>query len=423
MSGVEAARVLIVEDDPALATALAVTVRKAGGIPRMVHSCSRAAAAMDTDTVDIIVLDLGLPDANGLDLLRRLAREKQECPPVLVISAHGDIGNRIEARRLGVVDFFDKPLNLNIFQRTLAELVEERSRGRPGVTGAAGEGFPSYIGAADSMRPVFQGIAQACASRTPVLIEGETGTGKSLTAKLIVRHGSPGNGGPEELVEEITRLDRSAQEKLVDHLETDAGAGRCLVATSTVSVWPLVRSGEFLPALYYRLQPGLIALPPLRDRLADLPALCAWFLGQTRPGVAMKLAPDAVRFLESHDWPGNLRELRNVLVLACQSVGAGVVITAHDLPSMIGPHEGTPPSDQATLAGVARYWLDERLAARPGASYRELIDSWETALLGELLRHHGGKPSRLAAVRQLNRSTLRRRLRDLGLGGKSAAKS
>jgi len=239
-----------------------------------------------------------------------------------------------------------------------------------------------------------------------------TGTDAETTRQVLTAD-LPGS----LLLEEISGLSGDLQEALASRIDTAEAKSR-IIATSSVPLWPLVRDGAFSAALYYRLQPGRIVLPALRDRLTDLPALASWFLGELRLGVAFRLKPSALRALEHHSWPGNVRELRNALAWACLSTGAKLGIDVEDLPPEIrgeaSPLPGTDPAvDQ--MAEFLRRWLDERLREQPDLAYDDLLDDLERALLRDLLRRHQHKPSRLATERGLNRSTLRKRLQELGI--------
>jgi two-component system nitrogen regulation response regulator GlnG len=216
------------------------------------------------------------------------------------------------------------------------------------------------------------------------------------------------------LIEEIARLDAGILERLAAWLE-ERGNGPRFLATSTRALWPMVHAGTFPASLYYRLQPGRIALPALRDRVRDLPALAAWFLGEIRPGVNYRLKPAALRILEDHPWPGNLRELRNALESACHSSGARLGIDAGDLPTEIQGRAAPTDESSDPLSVPMHRWIDDRLREAPGLDYQSLLDELEGILLRDLLRRHQNKPSRLAAERDLNRSTLRKRLRELGI--------
>lgn len=432
-------RVLIVEDEPALAAALAVVVRRGGAEPVLAHSCARALTVLEGGKIDLILLDLGLPDANGFEVLRRMPNQGGPRPETIVLTAHGELENAIEARRLGVREFFDKPLDLASFQNALAKALEIATARAVMPPEPVPPSPGTYIGASEPMRQVFQHIAHACADHSPVLIEGETGTGKTLTARLIHSHragaegclealsaaardfeersGSafvPGGAHRGVLIEEIAGLSSGAQVRLADWL--DETASTRLLATTSVPLWPLVEEGAFLPRLFYRLQPGRLVLPPLRQRRGDVPSLAAWFLGQIRPGVSLQISPPAMDLLEAYDWPGNLRELRNALTIACQTMGARLGIEPGDLPlDLRGGRRSLQVKEDDSLEGFLRRWLDARLQATPEISYRELSDAIESVILKNLLRRHHGKQSRLAAARGLNRSTLRRRLQDLGI--------
>jgi DNA-binding NtrC family response regulator len=397
MTGGTGGDVLVVEDDPAFASALAVAVRRAGGTPRIVHSCARAQAALGLWPIRIVVLDLGLPDAPGFELLRRVALAGADCPPVIVITAHGALGNEIEARRLGVVEFFDKPLHLPTFQGTLAALLEDPpgipevpdiSRDDPG-TGSV---------------PERSWLAAVCAERFPVLLEGETGAGKTRLAGWLARR-----GGHAKVVEEIGGLPLAEQERLAERCEGEGAAW--VLATTSVSLASRVRSGEFSRRLWFRLQRGWLRLPPLRERRDELAERGAAILRELRPGITFRMAPGALAALAAHDWPGNFRELENVLEGCCRRLGARRTIEAADVPRLGAEEEARAVVEPAD---AARRWLDERLREHPEADYETLLGAWERGLLLELLQRHGGKPSRLAAARNLNRATLRRRLRELG---------
>ena len=177
-------KVLIVEDNRALGTALAAAVSQCGARTELVATASQARQQLESARrpFDAMVLDIGLPDQHGLAFLESLPEDCR--PPTLVITAHGELENTIQARKLGVLEFFPKPLDFVAFKAALGNLP------RLGDSNESEERKTSaFIGAASAMRIVFQQIAHACASHVPVLLTGETGTGKSLAARLIQRDG------------------------------------------------------------------------------------------------------------------------------------------------------------------------------------------------------------------------------------------
>ena len=171
-------KILIVEDNRALGAALAAASSQTGASTELVATASLARKELESaqEPFTAMVLDIGLPNQNGLELLESLPESCR--PPTIVITAHGELDNTIHARKLGVLAFFPKPLDFGAFKEALGNLPVP-------IKDEVGEDTPhsTFIGAAPAMRPVFQQIAQACASDVPVLISGETGTGKSWPHK------------------------------------------------------------------------------------------------------------------------------------------------------------------------------------------------------------------------------------------------
>jgi DNA-binding NtrC family response regulator len=421
--------VLIVEDEHALALALAATVRRAGASSDLAPTATRAGKMLESKAHDLMILDIGLPDRNGLDFLKSLSPAVR--PPTLVITAHGEIDNTIAARKLGVAEFLTKPLDFDAFQQVLARLLRppRPARDREESTDAA-----AFIGAAAAMRPVFQQIAHCCASDDPVLVRGETGSGKSHAARVIRENGPGGDGpavtlvaGPATtaadidralreaergvlLIEEPALLGGEAQAELVRWIETgrERGLPR-LIATTREDLRARVAADGFRSDLFYRLQILEVRLPPLRERVDDLPALVSYFLGRLEPGRAVTMGDAALARLAAHDWPGNLRELSNALSFALTvSAGAPVIEEVHLPAHLTSSRGGTAPHP---LVGALDAWLEERFKAGTPPNYRELSEALEARLISRLLRRYDGKLARLASALGANRTTLRRKLR------------
>jgi two-component system nitrogen regulation response regulator GlnG len=428
-------RVLIVEDEHALALALAATVRRSGAPSDLAASAARAGKLLQQHTYDLLILDIGLPDQNGLAFLESLAPDAR--PSTLVITAHGEIGNTISARKLGVAEFLTKPLDFDALQQVLARLLPAK---RPrGATHQAPD-TAAFIGAAPTMRPVFQQIAHCCASADPVLVRGETGSGKTHAAQVIRKHG-PGHAGPVEplfaspsvgpeildqslersrggvlIIEELGQLGDEAQAELVRQLESGRPLPR-LIATSSEDLRHRVAHHTLRSDLFYRLQVLEVRLPPLRDRLADLPALVSYFLGRLEPDRTIEISDSVISRLALHDWPGNLRELRNALAYALTVSPNTHRIDEVQLPDHIarGPRASSDMGNELVQALDA--WLDRRFdRAQPGTpAYRDLAETLEGQLIRRLLQRYEGKMARLSAALGANRTTLRQRLRKADL--------
>ena len=426
--------VIIVEDQHALAVALAAAVRQAGGTSELAPTAAQARVLLASgECFHAMILDIGLPDANGLEFLGTLAEEQR--PPTIVVTAHGEIQNTIEARKLGVIDFLTKPLDFNAFQKSLRRVLQTRSPSEK-PTVREPEEF-AFIGAAATMRPVFRQIAHSCASDDPVLVRGETGTGKSHVARLIqsnrTRRGPAGSlvvgpattideleGALDEtaggvlVIEDVGHLALEVQSALVRRIERGNGSEfPRLIATSGDDLHALVSEQNFRSDLFYRLQVLEVRLPPLRERMEDLPALMSFFVGQLMPDRVLDVTDAALRRLAAHDWPGNLLELRNLAAYASTVNAGSPVIDESDLPPYLGagpsPVRGGPPVE---LVQALDSWLDERLEAEELPVYRDLADSLEAELIRQLLKRYDGKLARLASALKANRTTLRKRLNE-----------
>ncbi|MDH4410949.1 MAG: sigma 54-interacting transcriptional regulator [Verrucomicrobiales bacterium] len=429
-------RVLIVEDERALAIAFAAAVRQSGAASELAPTAAQARRLLrESPPFDALILDIGLPDENGLAFLASLT--EAERLPTLVVTAHGEIGNTIAARKLGVREFFTKPLDFATFTGALATILRPAAR----RAAPAPESDSAFLGAAPAMRPVFRQIAHACASDEPVLLRGETGSGKTRVARLIreysrekdapfVLHAAGAAPLAEALtnaqdgvlvVEDLTSLPADEQALLVRGIEADDAAFPRLLATVSSDLATAVTGGTLRSDLYYRLQVLEVSLPPLRERREDLPALADFFAAQLAPGRHLELDESTLSRLLSHDWPGNLRELRNVVSFALTAAAGSSIIASRHLPTyLVDPPvvpggEVDPAHLPEPLIRSLRDWIESRFRQESVPTYRELSEALETGLIRELLPRYGGRLARLATELQANRATLRKRLKKTSL--------
>ncbi|MCH7228330.1 sigma-54-dependent transcriptional regulator [Haloferula sp. A504] len=419
---------LIVEDHHALANAIAAAAERSGLETLLAPTLAKARDRLDRGPVDGILLDIGLPDGHGLDLMREWRWDHK--PETAVITAHGEIGNAIDARKLGIARFLDKPVD---FQELGAffELVAAASPSPETPEQPAGR-FSPFVGASPIMRPVFRQISHACASDQPVVIRGATGTGKSQVARLIQHASEPGRPfhilhasplldedtlagavqstrGGQLVIEAIDSLTAGLQTLLVRVLDqAKEHAPRLIVTTDEAGLLPRVNEGTLQQELYYRLQVLEIDLPLLRERRDDIAAISDCFLGELNAAANTQIAPEVLGVFANYDWPGNLRELRNAINYALVTSAGARLITPDHIPGHLAGIPARHGEDDA-LALALEAWVERRMEAEP--DYKELSTSLENLLLEDLLRRFDGKPSHLASALAINRTTLRNKLR------------
>ncbi|MEA3211223.1 MAG: two-component system, NtrC family, response regulator AtoC [Chthoniobacter sp.] len=449
--------ILIIEDEHALAAALGMVCKRLGHEARLCSSGQRGLEELGRSEFALAILDIGLPDMSGLAVLEQM-RQRAPKLPALIITAHGNLDNAVAAKKLGAAAYLVKPLDLRDVQETLRQLLSVE----PVPVATPGEALSLLIGAAPALQRTFVEIAHACSTEAPVLITGPTGTGKTLTARVIhansARRDAPFvtlhcSALPEQLLEaelfghekgaftgaaasraghieramggtlfldEIADVAPAIQAKLLrfveEHTFTRVGGREDLhvdlrlITATNQDLREQVRAGRFREDLYYRLHVLEIFLPPLRERLGDLPALAASFLRQLAPERSIQLAPATLEQFQRHVWPGNVRELRNVLEHAVAVSSGGVILPQH-LPRDLRSDPSDASDGSAPLEPALAAWLDQKL--HDGASYREMHDEVESMMLRHLLARFGGRPTILARETRMNRVTLRKKLAQL----------
>ncbi len=401
------ARILIVDDDAALREGIAETLTDLGHHAAQAADGEAALAMIARGGVDAVLLDLRMPGLDGMEVLRRV-RSRPDAPPVAVLTAVPTAGNTIEAMRLGAVDHLAKPVGRADLAAVLSRMLPDAEPATPAALVADAE---DIVGGSAAMRDVQKAIGMLADSEATVLITGETGTGKEVVARAIHRHGRRAKRPfvavncaaiPEALLEsqlfghvrgaftgaiadrlgsfreaeggtllldEIGDMDAGLQAKLLrvlqDRVVTPLGGKpvpvnvRILAATHR-DLAQAVRDGKFREDLFYRLGVVPLALPPLRERLADILPIAEHFLALSG---AKRLSAEAAARLLAHPWPGNVRELRNamerVAVLARRPV-----IGAADLAFLDGAATGEAPDWLAGELPAAVARLEEAMIRR-----------------------------------------------------------
>jgi two-component system NtrC family response regulator len=443
------ATILIIDDDAALRDGLAETLTDLGHRTRTASSGHEGLSAL-SDDVDGVLLDLNMPSMDGIEVLRRI-RSLQAPPAVVMLTAFASAENTIEAMRLGAFDHLTKPIGRD----ELKALLERLPPRRRAIAFASKTRLGSLIGNSEGMRRVQKQIGLAADSQSTVLILGETGTGKELVARALhvhsERRGSPFIAVncaaiPDDLLEselfghvkgaftgaandrsgafrdaedgtlfldEIGDMKLAMQAKILRVLQermfTPVGgkpirtAARVVAATHR-DLSKLVAQGEFREDLYYRLNVVPVAIPPLRERPADIAPLARHFLAlSTPPGQPVKqLSAAAIDKLACYPWPGNVRQLRNAIERACV-LTRGDAIGADDLQFSDDDRSFVPALPESDLpAAVARL---------------------EETMIRKALEACGGNRTEAARRLNINRQLLYAKMQRYGLAGADASEN
>jgi DNA-binding NtrC family response regulator len=465
------ARVLVVDDDPLVRRMFEAGIGERGYTVSSAADGKTALELVRRESPDVVVLDNILPDLNGLEVLR-LLREYDAHLPVILITAQGTSLTAIQAMKACAFDYLSKPVDLGRLESQIGRAIEARRLMRVPVVAAGGPspdgGADALIGRSPAMQDVFKAIGRVALEDVPILIEGEPGTGKELTARAIYHHG-PRSGGPfhvvncadfdapsldvelygsdEEtgpgprqgrveqcrggvlLLEEVGRLSPPAQSRLLRLLrdrEFERVGGRETLSTdvqvivsTTGRLESLVDQGRFRTDLYYHLVSFRISLPPLRKREEDIPLLVEHFvkqssgIGRSLSSAPIRISEEALQLLSRHVWPGNLDELRSVLRRALVET-KGTVVASDFLLSALG---GEPAVEAGRALGVTNWRMFAEAKTSEGSQhlYADAVEEMERNLLRQVLDGTGGNQARAARILGITRGNLRKKIRTLGL--------
>ncbi len=465
--------ILLVEDDAAIALVVETALRREGYDVHHVASIAGRNSALGGRAYALMITDVILPDGNGLHELTGLQRH-YNIGAVIVLSAQNTLNTAIRATEEGAFDYLPKPFDLKELVRTVrSALARAPDVGTKVDVQTTADDLP-LIGRAQSMQDVYRTIARLASNDLSVLVLGESGTGKELVAQAIHETGRRSGGPfvavnmaaiPRELIEaelfghekgaftgaharatgrfeqasggtlfldEIGDMPMEAQTRLLRVLQSGefmpVGGARPIktdsrvIAATNQDLPDLIRQNRFREDLYYRLNVIPIALPPLRDRREDIPALIEHFISQSAAeGLPRKsFASEAVKRLVAHDWPGNIRELKNV-VQRLLILARNEQISVDDVTALMQGVQGRPGLDAVRLGDSFEAALEQKLegvvgdATSFGHLYEELLSEMERPLIAYLLRYHQGNQLRVAEHLGINRNTLRKKILHLGL--------
>ena len=453
--------ILIVDDEADVLASLDELLKTEGYQTATAPTAAKGLEKLGKEPFDLVLLDISLPDANGIEVLRSIKRDSPEVP-VIMITAYDSSQVAFQASREGAESYITKPWDND---KLLLEIRNLLDRSRLQVENVLLRralkrfGLPNIIGKSERMQRVYDLITQVAASRATVLITGESGTGKELVAKTI--HATspradnpfvPVNTGsmPVDLLEstlfghvkgaftsaiatkrglfevadqgtiffdEIGTIGVDTQAKLLrviqerefmrlggtESIKVDV---RILAATNS-DLKKMVQANNFREDLYYRLNVINVCLPPLRDRREDIPLLADHFLAKycsenAREG--LKFTPEAMKLLMDHDWPGNVRELEN-------AVERAVVLAAGPL---IGPETLPEQVFESHRAGTSGYSAEQA----DGRSLFEVVEEFEREVILDMLARTNWSQTEAADRFKIPLSTLNQKIKRLRIDPK-----
>jgi two-component system nitrogen regulation response regulator NtrX len=458
--------ILVVDDELAIRDSLKDLLEDEGYAVETAESGEACLALVQPDAatpVDAVLLDIWLPNMDGIDVLKSL-KQAHPALPVIMLSGHANIETAVTATKYGAYHFIEKPFAAENLLLTLGHALRESKLEQENLQlkQNADRNQHEIIGQSPAFLKLVEQIERAAQSQAWVLIYGENGTGKESVAHLI-HDKSPRVGGPfvevncaaipEELIEselfghekgsftgatgrkigkfdqanggtlfldEIGDMSLKTQAKILRVLQEQrferVGGNKPIevdvrvIAASNKKLEEEIAAGNFREDLYYRLNVLQLEVPPLRARAGDVRLLVPYFLqffSGLHHGKLKRIHPDALMLLEQHDWPGNIRELKNIverMVIMCP----GEEIAVADIPRTVAESSGRHDGDSgaAALPGAGQDF---------GSTYKEAKDAFERAFLMAQLEKHNWNVSKTAEVIKLERSNLHKKIKQYRL--------
>jgi len=465
--------VMLADDDAAIRMVLNQALTRAGYEVRPTGNLSTMWNWVSRGEGDLLITDVAMPDGNAFDIMPKIKKLRPDLP-IIVMSAQNTFMTAIRANEVGAYEYLPKPFDitevLSVVARALADAKKpttaEKKAEEPGET------MP-LVGRSTAMQDIYRALARLMQTDLTVMITGESGTGKELVAKALHNFGKRRNGPfvainmaaiPRDLIEaelfghekgaftgatarssgrfeqaeggtlfldEIGDMPMDAQTRLLRVLQegeytmvggrTPIKSNVRIVAATHRDLSQMIRQGLFREDLYYRLNVVPIRLPPLRERVDDIGDLVQHFLrAAQREGEPVKsIAPDAIRLMQNYSWPGNIRELENLVrrlsaLYADESISLEIVqseLNVADRQPMSTSAGGPVDVSTAVETHVAQLLREHEPNLPPPGLYQRVLDRVEAPLIAMALNACGGNQIKAADLLGLNRNTLRKKIR------------
>ncbi|MCW1245419.1 nitrogen regulation protein NR(I) [Pseudomonas sp. SAICEU22] len=459
--------VWIVDDDRSIRWVLEKALQQEGMTTQSFDSADGVMSRLARQQPDVIISDIRMPGASGLDLLARI-REQHPRLPVIIMTAHSDLDSAVASYQGGAFEYLPKPFDVDEAV-SLVKRANQHAQEQQGLEEVpALARTPEIIGEAPAMQEVFRAIGRLSHSNITVLINGESGTGKELVAHALHRH-SPRAASPfialnmaaipKDLMEselfghekgaftgaanlrrgrfeqadggtlfldEIGDMPADTQTRLLRVLadgefyrvggHTPVKVDVRIIAATHQNLETLVHAGKFREDLFHRLNVIRIHIPRLADRREDIPTLARHFLGRAAQELAVEpklLKNETEEYLKNLPWPGNVRQLENtcrwITVMA-----SGREVHISDLP----PELLSLPQDSAPVTNweqALRQWADQALARGQSSLLDSAVPSFERIMIETALKHTAGRRRDAAVLLGWGRNTLTRKIKELGM--------
>jgi nitrogen regulation protein NR(I) len=477
--------ILVVDDEKSMRRVLRAMLEKQGYKVHTAVNGREAIEVMEDRMIFAIISDIKMPIMDGMELLDRVLHHYRDTP-VILITAHGTVDNAVAALKKGAFDYITKPFDMQELQNVVKKAVDTRKLNSLDYNPLPQEpGYCDIIGRSPQMMEIYDIITKVADTPSTVLITGEHGTGKELVARALHQNSArshkpfitincaaiPQNLMESELfgyekgaftgavsskagrfeladqgtlfLDEIGEIPIDMQVKLLRVLqygqfERVGGIQTIkvdvrLVAATNRALEEMIREGTFRQDLYYRLKVVPIKLPPLRDRCSDIPLLLKHFLqrfNQRLKKNIREVTPEAIEYLQSYEWPGNIRELEN-LVERALLFAEGSVIAVQDLPQEFKEHgcNGGPKyikqSESDTLQKQHKDESGEDLQPKPHSSdnaalslpemWRQEKERLEYKMISQALIQTEHNVTQAAKILGISRKSLQKKMKELGL--------
>ena len=442
--------ILVADDDRTIRTVLTQALTRAGCKVHATSSMMTLMRWVEEGKGDLVISDVIMPDGNGLEALPQIAKLRPGLP-VIVISAQNTFMTAILAAEAEAFDYLPKPFDLpDLMKRSARALDRKRLAPKPSLAPREAVDDLPLVGRTPAMQALYRLVARVMNADLPVLISGESGTGKSLIARAVHdfsdRRSQPfvtaqaadlaGVDGIASLLsrakggslvlDEVADFDDDAQARLVRMLDVMGEHAPRIMATSQTDLAARMEAGKFRKDLYYRLGGVTLSVPPLRERVEDIPLLTEHFLGRGERdlGIQRRLSADAMAFVRAFPWPGNVRQLENLLKRLLVTAPE-VEISKAEVLAALG---GSAPMQTARSGGVEGEKLSASVARHlqryfdlhggqlpPAGVYDRILREIEVLLIEIALDATGGNQAKCADLLGINRNTLRKKITDLDI--------